>query len=59
MEVANVLGGGFSEKPYERALTLELRARGLAVEAQPSFTVRYKGEVVGEFIQTWLWIASC
>ena len=48
MEVANVLGGGFMEKVYERALTAELRVRGLIVQVQPSLPVHYKGNVVGQ-----------
>jgi GxxExxY protein len=47
-EVANVLGAGFLEKIYERALTRELLLRGLAVRTQVSFPVRYKGQCIGE-----------
>ena len=48
-EVGRVLGAGFLEKVYERALTLELRRRGLRVETQVPIDVRYKGESVGEY----------
>ncbi len=48
-EVSNVLGAGFLEKVYERALVKELTLRGLKVVPQASFTVSYKGHVVGEY----------
>ena len=48
-EVSNTLGAGFLEKVYERALAKELRARGLSVETQVSFSVNYKGDCVGEY----------
>jgi GxxExxY protein len=49
-EVANVLGAGFLEKVYQRALSRELALRGLNVKAQSSFPVSYKGQHVGEYI---------
>jgi GxxExxY protein len=49
-EVANVLGAGFLEKVYERALTRELGLRGLKVEAQVGYPVLYKGQSVGEYV---------
>ena len=48
-EVANVLGAGFLEKVYERALVRGLKARGLEVEAQVQIHVVYKGEIIGEY----------
>jgi len=48
-EVSNTLGAGFLEKVYERALLFELRARGMQAVAQASFSVIYKGQVVGEY----------
>ena len=48
-EVSNVLGAGFLEKVYERALVRELRSRGLKAEAQVPCAVNYKGESVGEY----------
>ena len=48
-EVANVLGAGFLEKVYERALTRELALRGLQVMSQVSFPVEYKGQCVGSY----------
>ena len=48
-EVHNVLGPGFLEKVYEKALFKELRLRGLKVEQQKEVSVEYKGEVVGTY----------
>ena len=49
-EVNKVLGHGFLERVYENSLLIELKQRGLTVESQVPITVRYKGEVVGEYI---------
>jgi GxxExxY protein len=49
-EVANVLGAGFLEKVYERALMRELGLRGLNVRSQVAFPVGYKGQRVGEYM---------
>jgi hypothetical protein len=46
-EVSNVLGAGFLEKIYERALIEELGLRGLRVKAQAPFPVAYKGRHIG------------
>jgi len=48
-EVYRVLGAGFLEKVYERALVKELLIKGLRAEAQVPLQVAYKGEVVGEY----------
>ena len=48
-EVSNVLGVGFLEKVYERALVAELRARGMRAQTQVSFPVLYKQESVGDY----------
>ncbi len=48
-EVNKVLGAGFLEKVYEKALLIELQRRGLKAESQVPLTVSYKGEVVGEY----------
>jgi GxxExxY protein len=50
MEVLNGLGHGLHEKPYENALVIEFRLRGIAVEQQRSFDVQYKGQTVGLFV---------
>jgi GxxExxY protein len=48
-EVNKVLGAGFLEKVYENALLVELRKRGLKAESQLPISVKYKGEVVGDY----------
>jgi GxxExxY protein len=49
-EVSNVLGAGFLEKVYERALARELVLRGLSVQPQASYSVFYKDPRVGEYV---------
>jgi GxxExxY protein len=49
-EISKVLGAGFLEKVYERALILELTLRGVSAKAQVSFPVCYKGQYVGEYL---------
>jgi len=49
-EVANILGTGFLEKVYHRALIKELRIRGVCAKAQVRFPVSYKGTLVGEYV---------
>lgn len=50
MEVLNVLGHGLLEKPYENALAVEFRLRGIPFEQQPAFDVLYKNEHVGLYV---------
>ena len=50
MAVLNELGPGLDEKIYQRALVIELRNRGHAVEPQKSFPVHYAGELIGTLI---------
>ena len=50
MEVLNELGHGFHEKPYENALVVEFRTRGISFQQQPVFPLRYRDEEVGRFI---------
>lgn len=49
-EVSNVLGAGFLEKVYERALLRELAVRGLRARSQVVCPVNYKGQCVGEYV---------
>lgn len=49
-EVYRVLGGGFLEKVYERALLKELFLRGLSARSQVPLAVQYKGDTVGEYM---------
>jgi GxxExxY protein len=48
--VYNKMGFGFLESVYEKCLLLELTKAGLRTESQQPITVRYDGEVVGEFV---------
>jgi len=48
-EVNRVLGHGFLEKVYEKALMIELKRRGLNVGNQVPLKVIYKEEIVGEY----------
>jgi GxxExxY protein len=48
--VLNDMGHGFHEKPYENALAVEFRHRGISYSQQPSFPLSYRNERVGEYI---------
>jgi GxxExxY protein len=48
-DVANTLGAGFLEKVYERAMLIELSARGISAKAQTSLAITYKGRCIGEY----------
>ena len=48
-EVHNVLGFGFLERVYQRALQVELQARGVKVELEPPIQIRFKGVIVGDY----------
>jgi GxxExxY protein len=48
-EVNKVLGYGFLEKVYEKALMIELSGRGVSVENQVPLKVSYKEQIVGEY----------
>ncbi len=50
MAVLNELGHGFHEKPYENALIVEFRLKGIPFNQQPSYEMLYKGHNVGLFI---------
>ncbi|WP_246253197.1 GxxExxY protein, partial [Flavobacterium collinsii] len=47
--VYNELGYGFLERVYQNSLYLELKNKGLNVEAQKKIIVYYKGLKVGEY----------
>ena len=49
MRVSNVLGAGFLEKVYERALVKELLSRGIVATSQAPIQVLYNGESIGDF----------
>ena len=48
-EVHNILGYGFLEKVYERAMQVELQLRGVNVELEPKLQVQFKNVVVGDY----------
>jgi GxxExxY protein len=48
-EVYRVLGYGFLEKVYQRALQVELVAQGLKAEIERKIQVLYKGNDVGHY----------
>jgi GxxExxY protein len=47
MEVHNILGSGFQEVIYQRALAIELYNQGLSFEREKEMPVMYKGEQIG------------
>ena len=53
-EVANVIGAGFLEKLYERALIHELALPDVPAKAQVSFPISYKGKYLGEYAADWV-----
>ncbi len=48
-EVYRVLGYGFLEKVYQKALQVELRSRGFKAEVEQEIFVYYKGAQVGYY----------
>ncbi|MEW5974175.1 MAG: GxxExxY protein [Acidobacteriota bacterium] len=50
IEVLTALGHGLMEKPYENALAVEFRSRGIPFVQQPHYEVHYKGVLVGEYV---------
>ncbi len=49
-EVYNELGHGFLESVYEKALSLELQRQGLVALRQQPIAVRYKGDLIGDYV---------
>ena len=47
MKVHSALGSGFQEKIYQRALSVELRKRGIPHDREVEMEVFYEGEHVG------------
>ena len=48
-EVYRLLGYGYLEKVYQRAMVVELELRGLRVKSEPNSAVYFKGACVGEY----------
>lgn len=47
MEVHNVLGNGYPEVIYQRALSIELELRGIQHEREVEMALQYKGRSIG------------
>ncbi|HEX3889575.1 MAG TPA: GxxExxY protein [Verrucomicrobiae bacterium] len=45
----NVLGFGFLEKVYQRAMQVELQSRGVKMELEPKIQVQFKGVIIGDY----------
>jgi GxxExxY protein len=48
-EVIKELGAGYLESVYEKALFIALQEKGLSAKAQFPLSVKFRGQVVGEF----------
>jgi len=48
-EVHNILGYGFLERVYQRAMQVELQSRNVKVELEPQIKVQFKGVMVGDY----------
>jgi GxxExxY protein len=48
-EVYRILGYGFLERVYQKAMQVELQLRGLRAEIENSIEVRYKNVLVGDY----------
>jgi GxxExxY protein len=47
MQVHRTLGNGFQEVIYQRAMELEMAAKGLAFEREKELPICYRGEQIG------------
>ena len=57
-EVHNILGYGFLEKVYQKALQVELLRRGHSAEIEHPIKVEFKGAIVGEYESRRVWIVA-
>ncbi len=48
-EVHRILGYGFLERVYQRAMQVELQLRGLKAEIEEKIKVHYKDHIVGDY----------
>ena len=48
IEVHRILGPGFLERSYQRALSIELRLRNIHHQIESPIRLEYKGESIGE-----------
>ena len=47
MQVHRTLGNGFQEVIYQRAMELEMAAKGIAFEREKEVPIQYRGEQIG------------
>jgi GxxExxY protein len=47
MQVHRTLGNGFPEVIYQRAMELEMAAKGIAFEREKEVPIQYRGEQIG------------
>ena len=57
MKVHNVLGNGFLEIIYQKALAIEMRKLGLKFEQEKEMSIFYEGELIGSRRVDFLWRA--
>lgn len=50
MEVHNVVGPGLREKPYENALVIALRDKGLRAQPQKPYPIYYHEHIIGDCV---------
>lgn len=48
--VLNAVGHGYHEKPYENALAVEFKFRGITFVQQPRFPIQYRGVQISKFV---------
>ena len=48
--VLNEIGHGYHEKPYENALVVEFKHRGIPFVQQPRYPILYRGVNISDFI---------
>ncbi len=58
-EVYNVLGYGFLEKVYQKAMQVELLKRNRDAELEHAIKVQYKGTIIGEYAADLLVARNC
>lgn len=46
----NTLGVGFLEKAYSLALSIELRAKGIASQREVPYQLKYRDVIIGEYL---------
>jgi GxxExxY protein len=55
MKVHSVLGNGFQEVIYQRAMAIEMRKMGLNFTREMEMTIYYEGEEIGARRVDFLW----